>query len=192
MRKLELAGWITKTASLGVLALALAAPASAGTVFGWTTEEGIEAYTNDPKRIPERYKESARKTVMRDGLESYARYTPRDSASDVTYADRLYARVAHLRALNGYLDAKTRADRTTPPGHETVLRLSRGVSVNVPSNAGRGQEPLVVDRHRVRAPNRSVTRHVTVVRQGDRVVSVVRPMSSSNPLKHIDESELYE
>ena len=189
MRMLGLAQQILKAAALGALTLALAGPAAAGTVFAWTTDDGVLSYTDDPKRIPARYKGEARKTVLRDGLSGYSRYTPRDAASDVTYADRLYTRVTHLRALNGYLDAKSSADRATPPGYESVVRVNRSLSLNVPQRPG--QAPLVVEEHRVRSDNRSVTHHVTVVRQGDRVVSVVRPMSSAQPLEHKDESELY-
>ena len=174
---------------LGALALALATPASAGAVFAWTTDEGIRAYTNDARRIPFRYKNKVRKTVLRDGLKSYPRYTPRDAASDVTYADRLYTRVVHLRALNARLDARAAQAATTPPGYESVLRVDRNLSLNVPN---RGQEPLVVEKQRVRVPGSNVTRTVTVVRQGDRVISVQRPMSSSNGLTTLTESDLFE
>lgn len=191
MRMLSDLKQIAKPLLLGALALALAAPAGAGTVFAWTTDDGVSAYTNDPKRIPARYKDGARRIQVRDGLASYARYTPRDTAADATYANRVYDRLERLRTLNAHLDASRVAQQTTPAGYETALRLNRRSTIRVQTPM-RGDAPIVVDEHRVRSPNRMVTRHVTVVRQGDHVISVIRPKSHSSALSHKDESELYE
>ena len=42
---------------LGALAIGLATPAAAGTVYRWTTEAGTVAYTDDAKRVPARYRD---------------------------------------------------------------------------------------------------------------------------------------
>ena len=44
--------------------LAVASPVTAATVYYWTTEDGAEAYTNDAKRIPAKYKKSAKRRTL--------------------------------------------------------------------------------------------------------------------------------
>ena len=187
---------ITRSLALGALALALAAPASAGTVFGWTTDDGIAAYTNDPKRVPARYKDGVRRIRVSDGLSSYSRFTPRDVASNASYEKRVYERVERLRALNAQLDASFAAANSNPrkpfgqhgASGQTTLQLDENSRIRVQAPV-RGDEPIVVDEVRMRADN-MFTRHVTVVRQGDRVIAVERPASASQPVHHGDESDL--
>ncbi len=187
---------ISRSLVLVALALALAAPAAAGTVFGWTTDEGIAAYTNDAKRIPARYKDSVRRIRVSDGLKSYSRFTPRDMAANASYEKRVYERVERLRALNAHLDATLAATRSTPRnphGHTgsgvTTLQLDDRSRIRVQAPV-QGNEPIVVDEMRMRADN-MLTRHVTVVRQGDRVIAVERPRSLSQPVHHGDEEDLF-
>ena len=187
---------ITRSLALGALALALAAPASAGTVFGWTTDDGIAAYTNDPKRVPARYKDGVRRIRVSNGLSSYSRFTPRDHASNASYEKRVYERVERLRALNAHLDASFAAANSNPRkpfgqhggSGQTTLQLDENSRIRVQAPV-RGNEPIVVDEVRMRADN-MFTRHVTVVRQGDRVIAVERPASASQPVHHGDESDL--
>jgi hypothetical protein len=189
---------ITRSLALGVLALALSAPATAGTVFGWTTDEGIAAYTNDPKRVPARYKDGVRRIRVSNGLSSYSRFTPRDVASNASYEKRVYERVERLRALNAHLDASFAAANSNPRnpyGHQgpsgsgvTTLQLDDRSRIRVQAPIS-GNEPIVVDEVRMRADN-MFTRHVTVVRQGDRVIAVERPASASQPVHHGDEDDL--
>ena len=44
-----------------VLLVALGAPAAAGTLFKWVAEDGSVAFTDDPERIPERYRSQVEK-----------------------------------------------------------------------------------------------------------------------------------
>jgi len=189
---------ISRSLALGALALALAAPATAGTVFGWTTDDGIAAYTNDPKRVPARYKNGVRRIRVNNGLSSYARFTPRDVASNAGYEQRVYERVERLRALNAHLDATFAASRSNPRNpHGQQVASGSGVTTLQLDERSRlrvqapviGNEPIVVDEVRMRA-NNMFTRHVTVVRQGDRVIAIERPASASQPVHHGDEEDL--
>ena len=57
------------------LVCSLAAPAAAGTLYSWTTEEGTIAFTDDAKRIPARYRDVAKRRQV-GGLEASKVYCP--------------------------------------------------------------------------------------------------------------------
>ncbi len=177
----------TSVVALALVA-ALATPAAAGSLYRFVTDEGTVSFTDDSKRIPARYRASAdRLAVAR--LADYARYTPEDGDASTRYAERLHARVERLRELNRALAYELPlASHAAAPGYETVLRANSRAAVRVQNPVG--EEPVVLEEHRVLAPGGMVTRHVTIVRQGDRVLSVIRPQSSLQPLSWPDESEL--
>lgn len=80
--------------------VAAAAPATAGTVYSWRTEDGSHAFTDDPERIPERYREQAESRAV-GALEDYEQLTRADATASAAHAARLERRLDHLRALNG-------------------------------------------------------------------------------------------
>lgn len=162
---------------LGV-ALALASAANAGTLWRWTTADGVVAFSDDPKRIPEAYRESA-VAVKTANLSSYKRYTPAPAAESKTYTERLSAHVERMRALNAEVAAEQRA--AAPPVRQGAIgevRVNRKLSMALPESVQAGDEPIVVEEHRVR--DGDVTTHVYVVRQGDRVLSVMRPHTNQS------------
>ena len=81
---------------VGFVSAAVAAPAAAGIAYQWTTGEGTVAFTDDPKRIPAKYKDAA---VKRDlgKLKSYPRFTVSKTTSEASYAERIDARLEELR-----------------------------------------------------------------------------------------------
>lgn len=44
--------------------------------FRWVTVDGTVSFTDDLKRVPERYRASAERVEFEDGLDGYARFTP--------------------------------------------------------------------------------------------------------------------
>lgn len=157
-----------------LLALALAAPATAGDLYRWTAPDGSVAFTDDPKRIPEAARGDSERVVRR-GLDDYGRYTP-SRAPEGEYGERLQARLERLRAIN-----RPVPERQAPRGarSSTILRLDEHTSLALPhEGAADGEAPVVVEERRVRDDNSLTTRHVTVVRQGDEVLSVIKPRSS--------------
>src|SRR5262245_38089061 len=171
-----------------VVTLALAGSAFAGSVYRWTLEDGSVAYSDDAKRIPPQYRASA-KVVRTGDLGSYARYTPAETrAASQERTLQLMERISRLRELNddpGYTPAPARVEQTS-----TILRLDNRSSVTIPNDRGAGDEPIVVEQRRVRDRNNISTTHVTVVRQGDEILSVVRPESAHDRADWPDESEL--
>ena len=81
------------------LAVGLAAPAAAVTYYEWTTEDGVLAFTDSTKRIPDRYK-SAAKRKSSGSLRGYKRYTPAGRQAQGAYVDRIGERLVHLRQAN--------------------------------------------------------------------------------------------
>ncbi|MGH0037719.1 MAG: hypothetical protein ACQGVK_22030 [Myxococcota bacterium] len=164
------------------LVAGLAAPALAGTFYSWTTEDGIRAYTDDAKRVPARYRTRAQ---LRDtgSLDGYERFTPIESATPeaaTRQAARSQARpVASLPSVSA-----------PPPSRAPGVSLETG-DLNIDLVGAEGGEPIVVEQVRTRVGDSEATRTVQVVRQGDRVLAIIKPTPNQTNLSDAkDESEL--
>lgn len=163
-----------------VLLLALATPSLGATLYKWTAEDGSTAFTDDLKRIPERYRAQA-KALETGGLTTYERFSPTDSARRREHQARLEERLERLREFNrGAGEAAAPEVAVQGPASETVLQVNDKFAVRVP-NVASDEAPVIVEEVRVRDPNSMVTRHVTVVRQGDRVISVIKRDGQHRP-----------
>jgi hypothetical protein len=171
-----------------LLSAAVAGPAAAGSVYRWTADDGSVAFADDAKKIPSQYRASA-KLVRTGDLGGYARYTPAEpSTASRERRLQLEERVARLRELNE-MPAREKAAVRAGQSH-TILRLDDHASIAIPNEALHGDEPVVVEERRVRDRNNISTTHLTVVRQGDRILSVVRPESAHDRADWPDEREL--
>jgi hypothetical protein len=168
---------------MAALALAaVAVPASAGTVYRWTAEDGSVSFADDAKRIPARYRDAAEK-IEASGLTGYKRYSPTNGASQITYLEQLHERVARLRELNEALDrvevpqytggGYAGAQVAPPSGPSAMIEAGDGLTVSVP-NASAGEGPVVVQDVRVRRPGSAFTSTDTVITQDGRVLLVLR------------------
>lgn len=202
----------------GTLLLA-AAPAGAGTLYRWESENGTLSFADDPRRVPERYRDQAVE-IQTDGLDGYGRFTPTDGAAQQVHSERLSERLDGLReqsgvgselpgvvvieeppaahplegiALQSQQKTQGRRRANTASGWKRTTRVQTvdtpmpvlGVQADTDSD-----EPVVVERVRVRPRHSMVTRHVTVVRQGDRVLSVIKPRSHQHGLDFPIEEDL--
>jgi hypothetical protein len=167
---------LISVAGIALLAV-LAAPALAGTLYKWTAEDGSVAFTDDPKRVPERYRSQV-KTFKTAGLDAYERFTPGDSARQSEQRRRLDERLERLRALNRPPRSAVAPAAGVQP--EIMIRANQRTALTIPNDTS-GDEPVIVEEMRVRDPDSAATRHVTVVRQGDRVLSVLKPASPEQP-----------
>jgi hypothetical protein len=187
--------------ALAIGAMAAGAPvafAEGGTLYKWETADGTIAFTDDPKRIPEKYQTNA-ETIDRTKLTSYGRYTATDAAANEDQAKRLAERLATLRASaaaeeDALVEADepsaapapvttthrddrrrlvTRADGTSywRYSSDRTTKIAHGASLPVDPN---DPNPVVTEQRRVRVPGEAVTQTITVTRQGDRVLSVVK------------------
>jgi hypothetical protein len=183
-----------------------AAPASAGTkVYHWRTEDGTYAFTDDPKAIPDRYRDQVEVRAL-GGLDDYERYTPSVSsgppgheaagrtpaAAGATAAGQGTAesrRIEYLRALNAPAvrgraggDSTQRISIPTGDGNSPVI--------DVPVDGD--QEPVVIEQVRTRPAGSMVTRTDLVVRQGDRLLTIVKPQANETNTTSdiVDEGEL--
>jgi hypothetical protein len=152
----------------------LAAPAGAETYYSWVTKDGVHSYTDDPKAVPALYKKDARRRSS-EALAGYGRFTPNDVAASDRYAQRLAARLDHLRRLNGAAPAPE-GTRAAQPGTAPAISLRTGGERDpildvTPNGSG---DPIIVETLRARRANGLVTRNNVVVRQGDRTIAIVR------------------
>jgi hypothetical protein len=167
-------------AAAAVLLMAIATPAVAGgPIYSWRTEDGGYAFTDDPKAIPARYRDQARVRPSAR-LGDYARYTPADDKAVERYAERLTQRLAHLRAVNAqYAVRQALAAQSVAGGPAPTTRLTldsaNEYAPSVEISEGMGTEPIVVETLFTRPEGKMVTRHSQVVRQGDQILSIMKP-----------------
>jgi hypothetical protein len=147
--------------------LAVATPAVSGEIYSWETGDGNVAFTDNPKNIPARYRDQV-KVRKTQGIEDYARFTAEDSAVTDTYSDRLAQRIAYLRQANRRGDAAPAADDTVGVASITVS----GVDLRLP--AADTNQPLIVQKLRVKSIDQIATRHDTLVSQGGTPLAIIR------------------
>ena len=187
-------------------AATLAVPAHAGTMYRWETDNGTLAFADDVKRIPDRYREKA-EAIASQSLDGYHRFTPTDAGAQQIHADRLADRLDGLRALTadeaseagvvgevaapvrrhpvqgialqdlGEQGQRRRVD-TSDEARSRRIAPQQAVEPVLDVNADPDSDaPVVVERMRARSRGSLATRRITVVRQGDRILSVIKPRS---------------
>lgn len=177
--------WTMQALILAGLLLAPPVAASAGGIYRWTTADGTVSFTDDAKRIPAHYRKEAVEQPAKS-LASYPHYTPEETgktnAETASYLKQLDARIAHLEAINASAAAGTRGATATASDTRTLYQLAGRTAISIPTG-GEGTSsslPLVVQQERVRDPHGIATRHVTVIRQGKRIISVVEGESTES------------
>ena len=150
--------------------IGISAEVLADTVYTWTTDEGTVSFADEEKRIPARYRAGAR-AIQTQGLSSYERYTPVQSAkAEVATPD---VAAAPPEAAQAPVVVVTPA----PSGVSVMTggtRYGQGGVILPVEGATAGDEPLVIERKRVKREDSMATNHETVIRQGDKVISVRR------------------
>jgi len=179
-------------------ALLLAGPALAAELYRWTTDEGTIAYTDDAKRIPERYRKVAKK-ISTGSLQDYSRYTP-DRSSTKYSGVALNERLDRLRAANAALERNPFAPspqltQASRPIDNPMVRVGpQGEPALEVSSGTESGGPLIVEQRRFRMDGGFVTRTDTVVRRGDEIIAIVKPsphgIDSVNTLDIQDEREI--
>ena len=190
---------LTRAAVAALLCVGVAGAASAGTVYSWQTEDGTFAYTDDRKRIPARYRSQVQARSM-EQLGSYKRFTSSSVNVESDYDKRLQARLGRLRG-GGAVAMMTPGPGGAPAEGAFMVRMSGNrdrttTQMAIPIEEGGNQAPIIVDDIRVRADSTSgdngsmATRHITVVRQGGRIISVSRPQQNQRRLESPTESSV--
>lgn len=170
MRKLMNDHALLVLVTVGLALAAVAAPTLAGTVYSWTTEDGTAAFTDDPKRIPAKYKDQVERREL-GKLKNYKQYSESQVEHEATYEKRVADRLERLRA------PEPPAVSAGPPAGESGPRYAVGLSapdqdqVSFPVDAAR-DEPFVTSEHRIRTRDSIATQDLQITRQGDEVISV--------------------
>jgi hypothetical protein len=158
-------------------------------IYAWRTDDGGYAYTDDPDQIPARYRAQA--TEQKGApLASYERYTRQDPDASARYAERLERRLQSLRENNaGPRQAVAAAPVASAPG---ALMVSTGgenpSQIEVPMAAD--GPPVVIDPGLTKRDGDFRTRRVTVVKQGDRTIAVIKgPQHNFDPIDSIQDED---
>jgi hypothetical protein len=181
MKRISILG---RTIAGAALSVALAAPAGAGTIYSWRTDDGGYAFADDLRRVPEYYKDRV-ETRESASLTGHDRYTPHDDAAVAQRAAELDHRVETMRKRNQHLQkmlAATSQANAGSPG-VTVRLDSRGQPIiDIPPGGGRNTSGPVIIEDVLAKPDGAInTRRNTVIRQGDEVIAVVRPLHTQSP-----------
>jgi hypothetical protein len=170
--------------------LGLATPVIAGTVYSWKTEDGTISYADEKKKVPKMYRDSAKRHAT-GKLDGYDQFTESDKAVDGSYEDRLNARLESLRGAASA--AATQPGQAVAPGSAPIYISTGGsrygrdaVSVPVGRATAGSDEPIVIEEKRFRPADSNASRHVTVVKQGDRVISVSKDRLKQQSYSGVD------
>lgn len=171
---------------LGAGVLMGSASADAKTVYRWATEEGVISFTDELKRVPERYREQVTRIDTKT-LSSAKRFSKMSTPATASHAPQLEARLESLRAQN---DAEVAARAVTAAPAPVLdglvlsglrrdgsrMRTTDALTPTLNLGAVDSEAPVVVEEIRVRSETSPpVTRRVTVVRQGDEILAVIKP-----------------
>ena len=170
MRKLMKDHALLVLVTVGLAVVAVAVPSFAGTVYSWTTEDGTSAFTDDPKRIPAKYKNKAERRQL-GKLKNYKQYSESKIKQEAPYEQRVNQRLSALRT------PQPPAVSAGPPGQAGGVRYGVGIGSNDNDQlsfpvGGASDEPLVTSDHHIRTRDSIATRSVTVTKQGDKIVSI--------------------
>ena len=149
----------------------VAAPAAAENVYRWTTEDGTVAFTDDENRVPARYRETAVIQSL-ESLSGYGRLTQIQAADLQTPTPPAIAKTASASKpilVSGLpMSVMTGSTRYG----------SGGISLPVGGPLSDDSEPVLIEQRRVKLDSSMATAHETVIRQGDRILSIQRNESS--------------
>ena len=184
-----------------LLIVGLAGPAFAGNVYSWVTDEGTHAFTDDAKRIPAKHRSDAVRRPM-GKLTRYERYTEVSSEKAKPYADRIRERRSEIReqamparegAVVGAIASKGTGIGYSIPvtgGGNRGGRSASSLWVPLDGSTSVDSEPTTIESMRMKPSDSLATRHWTVVKQGDEIVTVIKGERRQRPLKAISEDDI--
>ena len=174
-----------------VVLAAVAAPASAKVVYRWKTDDGVYAFTDDAKRIPQKYRAEAKASSLRP-LHAYKKFTPAQRSGTSAYAKRMERSAEEMAKLNARVSGRSPALRSGAPedwpSDEAVLRVGTAGQSQVEVQAGGlgSGEPIVIEQKRFYVPGLNSTRQDTIVRQGGRILAVTKPLPHQQDISDIE------
>jgi hypothetical protein len=161
----------------------LSSPAGAErTLYRWTTDDGTLAFADDARKIPDRYRDQAQRGTLQP-LRGYERFTyaekrpappeaPPVAAAPLTLVP--YVQPALAEPVAPTISVRT-GDENAP-----VIDVSPGTS----------HEPIVIEKRHYRPDGAISTRSNTIVRQGDRTLTVIKPQAHEHDVTDFgDEGE---
>jgi hypothetical protein len=162
----------------------LSSPVSAERAFyRWTTDDGTYAFTDDRENIPERYQDRAEVGTLKP-LRDYERFTvvetpevapagPPPVSQDPVIATP-FAYPVRSESMAPTISVRT-GDENAP-----IIDVSPGTS----------HEPIVIEKRHFKPDGAISTRSNTIVRQGDRILTVIKPQAHEHDVTDFgDESD---
>ncbi len=149
--------------------LVFVTPALAGSLYTWRTDDGGYAFTDDKDNIPARYRDQVESRKSAD-LDDYGRLTTPVTGSTQDHATKLQKRLAWLRSSNA-VPAKVSGIRVSKTQSMALTGGRNAPKLDITST---GVEPIVVEEKRYMPEGSMTSSRATVVRQGGRVVAVLK------------------
>jgi len=184
------------------LVAGFASAASAGNVYSWVTEDGTHAFTDDAKRVPAKHKQEAKRRPLGE-LTRYSRYTEVSAEKGKPYVERIHERQAAYREVGTVAPqgavVGAMASEGQGPGIGYTVPVSgggnggRGAASNlwvpVKGSDNAGPDVTTIESKRMKPENSMATRHWTIIKEGDRVTTVIKGELRQRPLKAVSESD---
>lgn len=187
MLKPMLARLLPCSVAAGLL-LALAGVAEAKVVYRWKTDDGVYAFTDDPKRIPAKYRAEAKASPMRS-LRGYKNYTPAQRSGTRAHLKEMQESAREMARLNARLSGgapPAPSGAYGVPPEEAVIRVgTAGQSQVEIQSADLSDEPFIIEQKRFYVPGLNSTRRDTIVRQGDKIIAVTKPLPHQDDISTI-------
>jgi hypothetical protein len=163
----------------------LSTPALAGgTAYHWVTDDGTYAFTDDAKAIPKRYRSQVEKRTLKP-LQTYERFTPVETPRSVA------GRAPAVAVPAAAIEPGTAGSGRAPVGPTVSIRTGDDHSPTIDVSPGTSPEPVVIEKQRFRPEGSVATRSNTIVSQGDRVLTIIKPrLRNSNVTEFGDEEDL--
>lgn len=159
----------------------LSAAAAGGPIYHYVTDDGTYAFTDDKKKVPARYL-SAVKLKARAPLASYERFTPAETP-------RLRSAAAAPVAAG---TEATGLQAVAPRNGATItLRTGGAQSALIDVTPEAQEPPVTIEKRRFLADGTDVTRTFTIVRQGDRILTVIKPQPHQTNVSDFEDEDSF-
>jgi len=157
----------------------LSAAAAGGPIYHYVTDDGTYAFTDDRKKVPARYL-SGVQVRPRSPLASYARFTPAETPELRPVAPAPTPTAA---------EAVASAFQAAPGAAAITLRTGGAQSALIDITPRPDEPPVTIEKRRFKADGTDVTRTYTVVRQGDRLLTVIKPQPHQTNVSDFEDED---
>ena len=173
-------------AAVALTGCLLSSPAFAErTLYRWTTEDGTSAFTDDKKKIPERYRDQVEQGKLKR-LRDYERFTIAKTPEVTPSQTPPVAAAPPGAAPYAY------PIRNEPVAPTISVRTGDENAPIIDVSPGTNPEPIVIEKRHYKPDGAISTRSNTIVRQGDRILTIIKPQAHEHDVTDFGDEDDFE